>query len=203
MQVDDLWNRGERIVPGYTNCQGDEPMHRARYHFAKQYCHRFEDTIVDWGCGVGYGSEILRAAHYTGIDCSAEAIAYARNQYAAYGDFMVSHIETSEARGTFGIAFEVLEHLQAPPQDSLNLLLERTPRLLISVPYREAPGRNPWHCHAELSEETFAGHPNLVSVWYQSMSGEIIPTRTPAACIMLAYFLRGIPGTSNRSEGLC
>src|ERR1700722_5875027 len=71
---------GERVIPGEVDADLLNE-HLARYAFAARLSRR--KRVLDAGCGAGYGSaELARtAASVLGIDCSAEAIAYARAQY--------------------------------------------------------------------------------------------------------------------------
>src|SRR6266481_9187367 len=73
---------GERVIPGKVDADLLNE-HMARYAFAARLSRRKQ--VLDAGCGAGYGSaELARtAAGVLGIDNSAEAIAFARGEYAA------------------------------------------------------------------------------------------------------------------------
>jgi ubiquinone/menaquinone biosynthesis C-methylase UbiE len=72
---------GERFVPGAKGEIWIEHWHR--YHFAARWCQG--KRVLDVACGEGYGTALLarRAAHVTGADISAEAIAHARSRYGS------------------------------------------------------------------------------------------------------------------------
>src|SRR5439155_24964635 len=73
---------GERVIPGQVDADLLNE-HLARYAFAARLCRGKQ--VLDAGCGAGYGSaELARtAAGVLGIDRSAEAVAFARAEYAA------------------------------------------------------------------------------------------------------------------------
>ena len=41
--------------------------HEFRYKFANKYIEK-DDSVIDAGCGVGYGKDILKTENYTGVD---------------------------------------------------------------------------------------------------------------------------------------
>src|SRR5712692_70775 len=73
---------GERVIPGQVDADLLNE-HMARYLFAAFFSSH--KLVIDAGCGAGYGSaELARtAADVLGIDRSAEAVAFARAEYAA------------------------------------------------------------------------------------------------------------------------
>lgn len=78
---------GERmIVEHYRSSPEDYLiylMHIATYDFARQYTSG--KRVLDYGCGSGYGSSRIAksAIHVTAVDVAADAIAHAREQFAA------------------------------------------------------------------------------------------------------------------------
>lgn len=169
----DVTNNGERQVD-------PDDAHKARYAMAAALIAQEKSggdvRIIDYGCGTGYGATYFPDAYYVGIDISREAIHYAlehyqreityENGYARaaqfYGADAVLWATERRVRGgwpranDFGIAFECLEHFQAPPAVSLRQMLTLTPRIIFSVPYREAKGVNGHHLHHDLTPEDFA-----------------------------------------------
>jgi len=160
---------GERVVPGQVN---DDlwSEHLARYAFARLYAGG--RRVLDAGCGTGYGSFELAgaAAQVTGFDVAAEAIRYARVQFAAPG----VHFAFAEcgampfASNTFDlvVAFEVIEHLAdhraflqecARVLKHQGLLIVSSPNRLYYAESRAESGPNPYHQHefeaAEFVEE--------------------------------------------------
>ena len=150
---------GERVIPG----QVDTDLwneHFARYAFAARLARG--KRVLDMGCGTGYGSAELakQAAKVTGLDLSADAVNYARE------NFRIANVEFVEgsaagvplADNSFDliVAFEVIEHLA-----DWKKLLEESRRLLaaggqfvVSTPNksyyqstRVVSGPNPYHEH--------------------------------------------------------
>jgi len=113
---------GERVIPGeYLRSRSTYLIylfHISTYRFALP--HVSNRHVLDFGCGTGYGTALLaeQAATAIGVDLSAEAIAYARDNYQRHNlDFRV--IESIERRrlpfkdGQFDtvVSFQVIEHI--------------------------------------------------------------------------------------------
>jgi len=154
---------GERVIPGQVN---DDlwAEHIARYAFAARLADGVR--VLDIGCGTGYGTAELaqRAQSATGIDISADAIAYARQHYPAATFLAAPATAIPFPAASFDLitAFEVIEHL-----DNWHDLLMEARRLLhpsgtflVSTPnklyYAESrakEGPNPFHAHEfEIAE---------------------------------------------------
>jgi SAM-dependent methyltransferase len=155
---------GERVIPGQT----DPDLlneHIARYRFAEGLVGG--RTVLDAGCGVGYGSEILahKAARVYAVDLAADAVIAGQRGYPG-----VRFIQGSCTRLPFQnaaldvvVAFEVIEHLE----DWRGLLAEARRvlrpdgQLLVSTPnrlyYSETRSEpNPFHEH-EFDYAEFRG----------------------------------------------
>ena len=121
-QVDaDLQFTGERFVPGISgkNINGE---HYQRYHAVLNLVKG--KKVLDAACGAGYGSALMSAvaAEVTGIDISAEAVAYAKKHYAAAEN--LDCIEASVAELPFPdksfdviVSFETIEHVDEEIQN--------------------------------------------------------------------------------------
>ncbi len=162
---------GERVIPG----QVSEDLwneHIARYAFARRFASG--KTILDAGCGAGYGSaELARAAGtVTGIDLAADAIAFARGSYSMAGlQFLVSSCTVMPfPPNTFDVivAFEVIEHLADYRAflDECARVLRHQGLFIVSSPnkryYAESraqTGPNPYHQH-EFEPAEFASELN-------------------------------------------
>lgn len=157
---------GERVIPGQVNADL-WAEHIARYAFASQFAAG--TLLLDAGCGTGYGcSALARAgARVVGIDLSAEAIAYARENSA---EPRIEYLQASAnalpfAPETFDLitAFEVIEHLPEW-RESLaegsrvlqpgGLFIVSTPNRLYYAESRAQDGPNPYHVH-EFEHEEF------------------------------------------------
>jgi SAM-dependent methyltransferase len=156
---------GERVIPGQVN---DDlwAEHIARYAFAARLAEK--SRVLDIGCGTGYGTAELaqRAQSATGVDLSADAIAYARRHYPLPNTTFLATSATAlpfEGRSFDVItAFEVIEHLD----NWRDLLIEArrllhpdgtflvsTPNKLYYAESRANDGPNPFHAHEFEFEE--------------------------------------------------
>jgi len=146
---------GERVVPGEV-----EPdlwnEHLSRYYFAQPLMAG--RSVLDVGCGTGYGSSILAGGARTvlGVDISEEAIGFAQQNYQRSNlQFLVADCSRLSLRteSVDGIAcFEVIEHLadQEAFLGELRRVLKENGLLVISTPNRvfyteECKESNPFH----------------------------------------------------------
>lgn len=109
----------------------ERTAHIERYEWA---CRVFRDMrIVDFGCGVGYGTEMLTGAgnRVVGIDSDPDAIvrAITRRPYLSFLQYDPDLLAAAAWDGV--VAFEVLEHLEDPGEWIQDV---RTRNLLVSVP---------------------------------------------------------------------
>ncbi len=110
---------GERLIPGIPGLQRLELEHLTRYEWASQFVQT--KSVVDCGCGVGYGSALLAqdASSVIGFDYSEEAIEDARSKYGISEklDFRVGNLEEHDFSVPVCdvvVLFEVIEHLTSP-----------------------------------------------------------------------------------------
>lgn len=156
---------GERVIPN----QVDPDLwneHLARYAFAARLSGR--KRVLDAGCGSGYGSaELARTAReVVGVDVSAEAIEYARQNYALpnlrFLEGSCTEVPLPDASFDLVVAFEVIEHLAEWPRliEEARRLLAPGGQFIVSTPNksyysetRAASGPNPFHVHEFEFEE--------------------------------------------------
>ncbi|GIV64151.1 MAG: hypothetical protein KatS3mg045_1490 [Bellilinea sp.] len=133
--------------------------HIHRYKWASQFA---KGNVLDFACGVGYGStyilESSRVKKYFGADLSFEAIRFAYREYRFTStNFLVAHSDYLPfLKSSFDtiICFETLEHLEQPERlvEQFASLLKEDGIFIGSVPSREQElqinriyGENPFH----------------------------------------------------------
>ena len=154
----------ERYVPG-TWSKLAEYEHLPRYRLASSLAAG--RTVLDFGCGTGYGSAILAdvAASVHAIDIDEDAVQWARRHQRAenlvYEVRSDAGLSLPERSFDLITCFEVIEHVDENTQGeiiaNLSRLLREHGALLISTPNPEVTalyGENPYHVR-ELSEEEF------------------------------------------------
>lgn len=163
---------GERFVPARMGGGVIEAEHFARYRFAMQWVAG--KRVLDAGCGVGWGSQLLRtegdADCVVGVDNFPAAIAYAQTYYAgpvfAVGDLVA--LPVLDNSFDVVVCFEALEHVQAHAQlmAEVRRVLRPDGILLISSPNPDVyPSGNPYHVHearpGELVRSVSAEFPHV------------------------------------------
>jgi 2-polyprenyl-3-methyl-5-hydroxy-6-metoxy-1,4-benzoquinol methylase len=131
---------GERFTPEVRGPIWYEHWHR--YAFVASLVRGLR--VLDAACGEGYGSSLLActAAHVTGVDISADAVAHARQRYAAdnlvFAEGSVAALPLPDACVDVVVSFETIEHLT--PQREMLAEFRRvlTPNgfLVVSSPNR-------------------------------------------------------------------
>jgi len=137
---------GERQV--YDILPGIEYWHRWRYQKAVPYVSA--KTVLDVGCGVGYGSVIMSrtAKHITAIDDSAEAIEYARQRWFAKNiDYCcVDFLSMNSFDVDVIVAYEFIEHVEDTKAVFEKFKSFNPSLIIVSVPHRRCPiGENKFH----------------------------------------------------------
>jgi 2-polyprenyl-3-methyl-5-hydroxy-6-metoxy-1,4-benzoquinol methylase len=150
----------ERFIPDQMGEGMVAAEHLCRYWWAAQFAPG--RRVLDAGCGIGYGSNMLAeagAAEVTGVDI-AESVIEAASQGAASGvTFRTGDIAALDLPADsfdLVVCFEVIEHVEDTDAvlDELTRLLAPGGLLLISSPNRDqyVPG-NPHHRYEFLPEE--------------------------------------------------
>jgi len=154
----------ERFVPhlkwGHNYC-----IHVHRYIFALGYIKKFDQkpSLIDLGCGVGYGDYFLSeyCAKITGIDISNKAIEYAKSHYQGKNieyicaDLTKNILELNTCKYDIVLSFEVVEHLRPSDRDAFfrnfHSLLSDNGIGIISTPHKKGnilekgEFNNPYH----------------------------------------------------------
>jgi SAM-dependent methyltransferase len=144
----------ERFVPHLMGGRMIDAEHRGRYWWASALVAG--KTVLDAGCGTGYGTSILAAAGATsvvGIDRAAHVIEFASARAQPAVTFRVGDLlEIPFPERTFDVVvcFEAIEHVATPEAalDELRRVLNPAGVLAISSPNRDVyVGGNPHHHH--------------------------------------------------------
>lgn len=130
---------GERIL-----LEKESPLMIARHFCAYRFAKDFVDgkTVLDIGCGEGYGSHYLAgfAKEVAGIDYDKAVIDYAKNKYRINNliFYTVGIKELHSIKNKFDIvcSFQVIEHFQDTEMflENIKLLLNPDGILICSTP---------------------------------------------------------------------
>jgi 2-polyprenyl-3-methyl-5-hydroxy-6-metoxy-1,4-benzoquinol methylase len=132
-------------------------FHIATYRFAAR--HARGGHILDFGCGTGYGSALLaeHAAAVTGVDLSAEAIAYADAHYhrqnltfRSIGRIEQNPLPFSDESFDTVVSFQVIEHIAETDAYLAEIARVLKPGgiFVVATPdrcTRLLPGQRPWN----------------------------------------------------------
>ena len=138
--------------------------------------------VVDFGCGVGYGSEMLSKAGcvVVSLDTSEQALVLANHRrkgcFVRPGDPLLD--------APFGaiVAFEVIEHLD-DPVSFFEWAAQRSRHILVSVPVIPTVGINPHH-RTDFTPESFR---RLVSDQFEIQSEwpQCLPLRSDPVILIV------------------
>lgn len=131
---------GERHIPnGHFGNKSElylHLLHIATYEYAENFVKN--KTVLDFGCGSGYGTEMLskNALKITGADISKEAVDYAKDTFNSPNLDFKTISELTDEKFDIITSFQVIEHV---PNDieyviKLKKLLNPGGYLLISTP---------------------------------------------------------------------
>jgi len=133
---------GERQVA--TTAAGIRRDHVARYEFVAASLPP-ASRVIDFACGVGYGTHLLASAGHMVrcMDIDAAAIAYAEQHYAvALARYQIADGNSPGELGVYdaAVCFETIEHIE-DPRPLLVALRDSAPVMYCSVPNEDV---TPW-----------------------------------------------------------
>lgn len=158
----------------------------------------YRKTVVDVGCGVGIGTNILgRETKFAwGIDTNAESISYAKQMFERMPNNLyttaqvtfdvvdVTNFNRETMKFDYVTAIEIIEHLS--DHNSLLTFLDRltgpNTTVFISTPNRNAPEiqkdtpRNPFHVREHTAAEFYdilIQHYKSVTLWSYDMKARV------------------------------
>lgn len=145
---------GERQVA--NNFKDIDFYHLERYIKATNYILP-SDTVLDLGCGCGYGTAILSrySKRIVGVDDSLEAIQYANKYWKKNNnEFFHEDIFKIDTYYDVIVAFEIIEHIKNTEELFIFLGERALKYFIFSVPSKEIPvKRSKWHWkHFEYNE---------------------------------------------------
>lgn len=136
---------GERHIRSTLDKVGK--WHKWRYREVLKYIKE-GDSVLDVGCGVGYGSLILseNAKKVIGVDDSQETINYA-NKHWSKKNIEYQCKDAFEIEGLYNVtaAFEIIEHIKDTEKFFQKLGEITKDVLVLSVPHTNIPVKNKFH----------------------------------------------------------
>lgn len=164
----------ERVIPGITvNFLYQEAL--ARYEWALKHIKKVV-KILDFGCGTGYGSNLLMSkGRVIGIDSNNEAIRFAKKNYGDKVNFLLGDITKMQFRNEeidCICAFEVIEHLKNPIKflAEAKRILKKNGIIFLSTPNKNTHSpdgytRSPYH----IKEYTYSDFSDLLNSFFKAV----------------------------------
>jgi SAM-dependent methyltransferase len=146
---------GERLDDASDLYSADLARHRAAYRFAADFARA--GTLLDLGCGTGYGTSELAAAAPRAV--GLDRVAPAPRVRASRADFVRGDLEALPfPSDAFAIvtSFQVIEHLADPGRylAEIRRVLAPDGVALITTPnILQSDGENPYHLHEYEPDE--------------------------------------------------
>jgi SAM-dependent methyltransferase len=151
---------GERLLTGDPLFAADMSRHIVAYQFAQERVRG--KTVLDAGCGDGYGTDMLAqtAARAVGVDRSADTIAVARRRYQrpnlSYHACDLERLTDLGEQFDAVCNFQVIEHLVTPESflEQVAQVLRPGGCLIVTTPNRlHSFVENPYHVHEYVADE--------------------------------------------------
>ena len=175
---------GERFIPEEMAGEVIDAEHQSRYRLAARHVRGLR--VLDAGCGVGWGGQILLdagACSVVGVDIAPEAVADAVRRVPA-GRFTVGDLAAlpvATASIDVVVCFEAIEHVEEPHRalDELARVLAPGGSLLVSSPNPFVyPAGNEFHIHE------FPPHELLDAVIARFGEGRLVRQQTLLASLL-------------------
>lgn len=147
--------------------------HKWRYEQALEFINQGE-TVVDLGCGIGYGSFILgQRGLVVGVDDSAESIEFAEKHYARHSVTYVN-ADVFDVREQFDVtvAFEVLEHVESPEAFFALIKKITKKRVILSTPHISVDLEHSLFHYRHFTEEEIADY--LDKIGFKVLSIDVL-----------------------------
>jgi protein-L-isoaspartate O-methyltransferase len=182
--LEEIYNDGERLIPGETHDILEVIRHKSSYKVFKKIIEadilnsplmlNQKIKILDIGCGTGHGTFMLSdilGVEITAIDISKESIIYAEQNYGASNikyikSDLVSFIKKAEEYD-YIVSRHALEHIEDGLNLALNLKCKK--RLIVNVPFNEPEG-NIHHLVNCITEKDFESYQNKEFL-YEGLDG--------------------------------
>lgn len=180
----ELETTGERVIEDSYRSSPERYLiylfHRITYAFARDYIKG--KTVLDYGCGSGYGSHFLApdCEAITAVDISNDAIAYAQSRYQAENLRYQSIAPAEQAPLPFAnasfdsvISFQVIEHIPDTTAylSEIKRVLKPGGVFICATPDRSTrllPGQKPWNVW-HVKEYGRAGFQQLLGSQFKSV----------------------------------
>jgi len=192
-------NQGEKLVPGISHAVEELVRHASSYQFFREVIAQHmkmkgtrRATILDLGCGAGWGSAFLAqlpGVHVIGVDICESALQYAktyhkhRNTEFYFVD--ITEFATCMPSYDFIISRNMIEHVENGIE--LFTQLKWNDMLLVDVPYREPKGANLYHFLHMVEESHFKDYEHPLFL-YQDLDG-LIYEKPPANIFINIMFV--------------
>jgi len=154
LNTKEIWDRFYKEMP--------MPVMKKRlsfYEAACSYITKPKSSVVDIGCGSGYGMYYLiqhnsYIENIHGFDISSTACDISRMQGIHAYCLDITKQDISSLKTDYITLLETLEHLDNP-MEVVDKCLECCGSLIITVPYKEACKKEELHVYTGFDEDTF------------------------------------------------
>ena len=177
-----IYNNGEVLIPHITHNEAEYIRHLKSYEFFKNIIiknnvNNNHISILDIGCGVGWGCKVLSEipnSRIIGFDINKITIEYAEKNYCKNNiSYFVIDIKDFINYGIYYdyiVARGSFEHID----NSLEIIssLKFNKQLIFDIPYNEPTGKNRFHKLIKVTEKTFENFENK-EIYYEDINGLI------------------------------